>query len=411
MLLTRDLPSILQFAEELSSTLDQRELVVLGCPSCANWQPWTESILDALDGLALRRDASQSVRLPTLKGDIDNPRTALGIALGRSEDSTVVELLETYGPETVVVLTVSCSHGISDGWKKLFSHIGRAYRLGTGRGGPVLALLTDCQTFPPIEPGVGIRVRALWNAVRWEEIRLLADSMLPENENALVRAWRIAVYSAASTFDPEMVFMLCQNMPNSLAEAVKMVVERKGSGAKSDIMPRSLFVPDRRWDVPPSVVPDWANGRVNGITLERGASLNIESLKKEEASSYILTAIWREQVAGLLAVIMEMGFSIAQTVTNAVGEQWLRELPNQARSPDGRVNLEPAEILEKLKGPPKTRVPKSLWHTLHLLKDTRNDLAHMRPVNYGRVRELWQRYDQARLLFGTSPVARECRAP
>ena len=402
MLRPRDLPSILQFANELASAFDERELVALARPSRSMWHPWVEAIFDALDELSLRRDTFESVRLPHLEGNADNARAEWAKTLAQPDDLSIQELLQTFGPHTVMILTVSCSQGISDSWKTLLMDVVRVYRTQAKGCGPVLALLTECQEFPPIDPGVGIRVRALWNAVRWEEVRLLIDSMLPENENALVRAWRVAVYSAASCSDPSVMALLCRLMPNSLSETANAVIEAKSIRATENEMPGSLFVPDQRWELPPAVVSDWIHGLVGGVTLERGTSLNIRSLKREDARNYIFNAIWREQVAGLLTVVMEMGFSIAQAVTNAVGGQWLGESPIGILSPDGRVNLEPAEVLDKLRGPPKTHVPKTLLQTLQLLRNTRNDLAHMRPVDYGRIRELWQKYDQARQLFGVS---------
>lgn len=364
MLRARDLPSILQFANELSSAFDEQELVVLGCPRHSMWHPWVEAILDALDELSRRRDAFESVRLPQINGNADNPRAEWAKALAQPEHLSVQELLQTFGPHIVMVLTVSCSEGISDSWKALLMHVARVYRTQAKGCGPVLALLTECQEFPPIDPGVGIRVRALWNVVRWEEVRMLVDSMLPSNENALVRSWRVAVYSAASCSDPSAMALLCRVMPNSLTETANTVLKATGSRAMENAIPGNLFVPDQRWEVPPAVVSDWGHGLVGGVTLERGTSLNISSLKEQDARNYIFTAIWREQVAGLLTVIMEMGFSIAQAVTNVAGEQWLGELPNGILSPDGRVNLEPAEVLDKLRGPPKTHVPKSLLQTL-----------------------------------------------
>ncbi|MDE2915517.1 MAG: hypothetical protein OXL68_21690 [Paracoccaceae bacterium] len=269
-----------------------------------------------------------------------------------------------------------------------------------------MALLTECEAFPPIDLGVGIRIRALWNAVRWEEVRLLVDSMLPPNENALGRAWRVAVYSAASCSDPKIMSLLCRLMPNSLLETANIVMETIADRPREEGTPSSLFVPDQRWEVPPAAVSGWARGVIGGVTLERGTSLNIAALQEQDARRHILASIWREQVAGLLTIVIEMGFSIAQAVTNEVGRGWLGENPVSLILPDGRINLEPAEVLERLRGPPRTQIPRTLWQTLLLLRDTRNDLAHMRPVDYGRVRELWQKYDQARKYFGVPQLGR-----
>ena len=402
MIRVRDLPSILQFVDELAGAFDQKELVILGCPPGSIWQPWTQAILDALEEVSRKRDSFLPVVLPDFNGNSDNPEVEWATALGRSEHLSARELLVTLGPESVTVVKVMCADGISEAWRNLLVRIGKAYRTDTQRVGAVLALLMDCGEFPPISPGVGIRVRALWNVVLWEEVRLLVESMVPMNENALVRAWRISVYSAACSSDPDLASLLCRHMPNSLSETTKLVLHATRGRPTATATVNSIVVADQRWEVPPAVVTDWADGRVGGITLDRGTTLNIRLLTAKDANNYIRTNIWREQVAGLLTVVMEMGFSVAKDVTSVVGEKWLGDTAHELRLPDGRVNLEPAEVLERLRSPTKTHVPQALWQTLHLLKDTRNDLAHMRAVDYGRIRELWQRYDQVRELFGVS---------
>ena len=86
---------------------------------------------------------------------------------------------------------------------------------------PVLVVLVGCSEYPPVETTIGIRIRALWNPIRWEEIRLLTEAELPKDENALVHAWRVAVYSAVSGGDPGTISRLCSDIPNSLTEAIE----------------------------------------------------------------------------------------------------------------------------------------------------------------------------------------------
>ena len=399
MLLPCDLPSIRQFAGDLFSVLDEGELVILGCPAGPNCEHWANGILDALEETVHSRDGLPLIRLPCFRGDTDDPEPEVARALGRPDDASVSEFLESFSGETITILTIDCADGISDGWRRLFTQIGKIYKTADSAYVPILTVLIGCRTFPPVDPGVGIRVRALWNVVRWEELRLLVESMLTADENALVRAWRIAVYSATSNSNPDLVSLLCRNMPNSLSETIETTLDRTGCSSTTHATPVMLSVSDQRWDVPPAVVRDWAEGRVAGITLERGASLNIKCMKREDAHAYLLDAISREQIAGLLPVVMEMGFSVAQAVKNAIGDRWLDGSPDVARGPGGRVNLEPAEIIERLQRPSTTYVPEALWQILLLLRKTRNDLAHMDPVDYGRIRELWQMYDRVRHRF------------
>ena len=410
MLLPCDLPSIRQFVGELLSVLEEGELVILACPSSPIWRPWIKSILMAFEQTVHRKDGLSLITLPCLQGDIDNPLCEIAETLGCPNDILISGLLAELDGETLTILTVNCGQGISDGWQRLFSQLGNAYRTAAFSRVSMLVVLTECREFPPVEPRVGIRVRALWNVVRWEEFRLLVESMLPINENALVRAWRIAVYSAASSCNPKLASFLCREMPVSLAETIALAVCHAGSFQSERTEPLTKIVADRRWEVPPPVVHDWADGRICGISLERGASFNLGCMAQEDAKAYLFGAIWKEQIAGLLPVVMEMGFLVTRAITNTIGDKWLDGMDDAVVGPDGRVFAEPAEVIDGLKKLPKSAVPETILRTLYLLKSTRNDLAHMRPVDLGRIRELWQRYDLVHQRFGRETAGRPCRS-
>ena len=399
-----DLPSIRRFVDSLAVALDEGEFVILGCPQSPGCERWTTAILDALEVCTRQKDEPSPIRLQSLGGDIEDPVPHVAVALNYPAGTQVPELLQGFGGEAITILKIACANGLSDGWRRLFAQIGKMYRVTVGsRLRPILALLTECGDFPPIEPQVGTRVKALWNVVRWEETRLLVESMLESNENALVRAWRIAVYSAAANGDPDLVTLLCRRTPSSLTETIGIILDDVNCSVSPQSMPVMPFVPDQRWEIPSVVAREWAEGWVTGITLERGTVLNISCMTRMDAQAYLLGAIWREQVAGLLPVVMDMGFSVNQGVTNAVGDIWLNGLPEGVRGPDGRVHLEPTEVIARFTG--KLWIPDTLWRTLHLLKNTRNDLAHMRPVDHGLIQELWQRYDQVRHRFAVDRTA------
>ena len=361
-----------------------------------------EAILEALEDIARKRDDLPPVRSPELSGDIDIPGPSVASALGFPRPASVGELLERLDGETITVLRINCRNGISEGWKLFLAELCKATRTTDTerRLGPVLAILTECREFPPIRAGVGVRVRALWNVARWEECRLLVESMLDIKENALFRAWRIAVYCAVSNQNPTLISLLCRNRPNSLNETIEMALDQVGGGKIAPAGTPMLFLPEHRWEIPSHVVCDWAEGRISGSTLERGSTLNIEFMEREDARKYMFDKIWIEQVAGLLPLIMEIGFSSAQAAMNVAGSARFGELDEDQYRMDGRVILEPTEIIRRLEGPPKTRVPNTLWQTLLLLNKTRNDLAHMRAVELGRIRQLWQNYDGVRRRYG-----------
>ena len=401
VLLPFSLPSIQTFSSDIWEILDAGELVILSSPATNTGKRWTQAILDALDSIARQKGEAASTRLDPLQGDCAVPLPIMASALDLTEIDSVADLLECFGREPVVVLTLCCNNGLSSGWRELFLEIARNYRtIGAEvRQRPILAVLLGCAESPPIGARVGIRVRELWNVFRWEEIRLLVESGLDSNENALVRAWRIAVYSASANGDPDIAALLCRERPNSLRETVECCLATLMCSSPSTNANLSTpFVADQKWNVPSTVVQQWSNGQIAGSTLERGVSFNTEYMERADAQAYLLHAIWREQVAGLLPVVMEVGFSVNQAVTHEIGPCFLEDLPQEVR-PGGQLYLEPREVIQRIEERADWWVPNTIWKMLQLLKRTRNALAHMRPVDQGLIRDLWQQYDIVRRRF------------
>ena len=411
MLLPCDLPSIKRFAVSLWETLEKGELVIISSPESCHSEIWLRIVLDAFNNVVHQMGDPVPKRLATLRGDCLEPTPILASALKLSETSNVPELMKCFGREPICILTVDCTEGLSPGWRTLFSKIGHTYRtVGTEvRQRPVLAILVGCTKFPPIEPTVGIRVKTLWNAVRWEELRLLVESLLASNENALARAWRIAVYSASSNSNPDVATLLCKEMPSSLSEAIECSLDALGCGTNTSFEMVAPFVADQRWNVPPAVIQQWTAGQITGISLERGTNFNLQHLTREKARSYLHSAIWREQISGLLPIVMEMGFSVNQALTHVIGNHWLNSLSQEVYGPGGQVYLEPGEVIDRMKEYSVRQVPRTLWDMLKLLRKTRNDLAHMRPVDYVCVRDLWQGYDSIRRRFPDPATPRKKR--
>lgn len=404
MLDSSELPSVRRFALELWEATEEGVLAVLACPSSACGSRWVDAVLDAFGRISAERGDPSPVRLDHVPSESDDPVKALALGLDLEGEPSVAGLLESFGREPVCILVLNCQDRLSAAWRRLIADFARQARaLGVEtRLRPFLIVVTGCVEYPPVDFAVGIKVRAIWNAVRWEEVRLLVESGLATNENSLARTWRLSVYCATSNGDPEVAAMLCRELPNSIAESVELGLASRTCGKQVRLEQAIPLVADQRWDAPVAAVSQWAAGRLIGSTLERGPCYNLEHLQEGAARVYLLMAIWREQIAGLLPVLMEMGFSLNAAVTNVIGEGWMDGVPAEQRGPGGQVSLEPSEIVERIKTRSSGRVPDSLWNLLQLLRVTRNDLAHMRSVEYGRIRELWHGYDMVRKRFESS---------
>ena len=120
----------------------------------------------------------------------------------------------------------------------------------------------------------------------------------------------------------------------------------------------------------------------------------------ETADRYVRAAIWREQLSGLFPVVVELGFSVASLITSVVGRDWLREVPAERRISGGDIRLEPREVMEIFATGRYRRLPRSIWSLLKLLRTTRNDLAHMSPIELQRMRQIRQGHDVIGRHFG-----------
>ena len=319
MLQAYHLPSIRRFASDIWEVLEQRELVVISSPRAHSYTLWCSAIVAALEDVAREKYDPKPIILSPLSGDETRPLSALSVALELPSEADIMELLECFGRSPICVITIVCIGSLSQGWKRLFSDISRNYRASQEmRQRPVLAIVVGCNDYPPIDADIGIRVRALWNVIRWEETRLLIESRLRSNENSFLRAWRIAVYCATSNADIDVVSRLCTESPNSLADAIECSLDALECGCGQNASIEIPFLPDQRWSVPAAVVSSWISGRILGSSLERGTSLSVKHISPQQAQVYLYHAVWREQVSGLLPIVMEMGMLANQAARTEI---------------------------------------------------------------------------------------------
>lgn len=386
------LPGIRRLASEVLAGLGEGALVALSVPSGAAGKRWLGWFLEALRGQIREGREPPPIELPPLAGSLPDPFSEIA-ATGRvGRIRRLDDLLEYFSGEGPLVLVIECEPNLGLGWKHFFDAVRRAFRVADARRlRPVLAVIVGSREYPPIPNDVGSRVFALWNLFRWEELRILAADVLPRNENALTRAWRVATYAGAANGDPQMLLRLCRESPDRLARIVELAAQGAGSsgGCEWDTLP----VSDLRWDVPPGCIGPWSVGDLLGHTVDRGALRAVGGMAGETAERYVRAAIWREQLTGLFPVVVELGFRIVPTITSLTGPDWLREVPDEKRVSETDFRPEPKEVMDIFSSGRFGKLPKSIWSFLDLLRRTRNDLAHMSPIELRQVREIWQGND------------------
>ena len=358
-------------------------------PAGKRWLAW---LMEAIRHQARGQGEPLPLEAPALSGSIANPLAELASSGSLSRLRNIDDLLEYHPDDGALVLVVECEQTLSPQWKSFFDTIRRVCRgAGSRRLRPVLSIIIGSREYPPITHDVGTRVFALWNTVRWEELRLLADATLPRDENALTRAWRVATYAGAANGDPDILVRLCHESPNSLDQVVELALNRASPAAEFGYA--AVALPDRRWSVPPSAVEHWAAGHLLGYTPERGLIRATSGMSRETGGRYLRAAIWREQLTALFPVVVELGFEAAAAITSAMGSSWQQAIPIERRVSDSDPRLDPKEIMEIFSTGRFGRVPQSIWSFLSVLRRTRNDVAHMSPLELQRMRQIWQGYD------------------
>ena len=377
-------------------------MVSLSVPCGSTGRRWLVWLMEAIRHQTREHGEPLPLEVPTLSGSLTDPLAELAAfsCIGRLQN--LDDLLEYYPDEGALVLMIECEQTLSRQWKNFFDAIRRLCR-GAGsqsRLRPVLAVIIGSREYPPITRDVGTRLFALWNTVRWEELRLYANDMLPRGENALTRAWRVATYAGAANGDPDILVRLCRKSPDPLDEVVALALD--SAETRVEVGRWARTIPDQRWDVPPAAVGSWAAGDVFGDTIERGPVRATGGMGTRIGNRYLHAAIWREQLTGLFPVVVELGFNATAAVTSTMGTSWLQAIPSKRKVSDSDFRLEPREIMDIFSTGRFGRVPQSIWSFLDLLRQTRNDLAHMSPVELQRMRRIWQGYDLICKRFGNA---------
>ena len=401
MLVPSGLPGIRGLAAEVLAGLREGSLVSVSVPSGATGERWLGWFFQALRDQTRERGEPLPIEVSSLQGSQSDPLAGLADAGPTEGVESLVDLLAYIPDDGALIVVVECDDVLSTQWKRFFDSVARAYvGAGSERLRPLLAIIVGSHEYPPIRPDVASRVFALWNVVRWEELRLLAAAVLPQDENAMARAWRVASYAGAASWDPDLLLGLCRESPDRLDHVLDLAFRGAVGHHEPEWNPGT--VPEQRWQVPAACIEPWASGALFGYTVDRGAARAMDAMRSQAAESYVRTAIWREQLTGLFPVIVELGFGTTSILTSLLGTAWHREVPEERKVSDDYFRLEPGEIMDILGARRYGRVPTSLWSLLGLLRRTRNDLAHMSPVDLPRIREIFQAHDPVQRRFGSS---------
>lgn len=391
------IPSVRKQAATMLSELRQNQLVALRYPNVELRLLWQPIMMAAINGLLLERgDAVLSDILVGQAGE-QEPEAWLRKALAvETKEDWVSEILSVYSSPLVLVL--DAEGGISPEWQMLLRVLARCYRTeGNGRSlRGCLVFLSGVGMRDPFNGINGITPYFHWQPLTWEEMRLLAHSWTtPISSRPLHQVWAISTYVGACNGDPELLRLLCELKPDRVEEIVAMIrgAEQHHSGRCSIEKIRFTNASAEPWTVPRPLIPQWEAGLVTGWSYERGLSFAWDRLAFDEED--VRKAIWREQVAGLMPTIIEIGMMANWMNIQVNRKNWDLAM---VREPMPQF-IEPGKIAGKFK---RLKLPQVLADVYDVLTKVRNCLAHLSPVDADDIEGTLIKYQHARSALGFS---------
>jgi hypothetical protein len=377
------LPSLWRISERICEALSAPKLVTLNFPNAELAETWQARLLPALlDSLRVAEAIDNAIELQVGATGSD-PATAISEAVEFPIDD-IEDLLYVVRGEPVIVLYWAGNGALPPLWQEFLRKVvhefknadpSRHYRkmifvsIGNGHA---LEFLTQSPAINHLR---------LWNAITWEELRLYANEGLADVANEIRKSWMVSTYCGASNFDLGLLAHLVEARPSSISEtlaAIKRFFSRKAFQPKGEFtLPERQF--GRAWHPPPSLHEAWKSGSIIGASIERGFIRTWESQDPEKLEDVAYHLIWKEQVSGLFPLLIELGKEVNEVIVGGYAAGHLGE---------HNVVEEPGKILDLIRTH-SIPLPKNLRNSLYQLKQARNHLAHLEPIERAELESIW----------------------
>ncbi len=377
--------------------------MLLHVPS-GNWgRHWKSHLLRAVRHTLVEAGDPPPIDLGALENDDPNPLERLAAGVSTPASGGAKGLLSCFGQDPAVTFFLDAPDGLRTPWCDALREMARVCRtLSTiERVRGVLALVHARPGSIGLRGEVGALVLSLWGIVRPEELRLVADDCLQHNENALVRAWRLATYCGASNCDQQFLEHLCAELPASIGAVLEAAAVRHGAESNVDIPTIRGTVAQHRHQVPRALEEGWLNGAFSDYTFDRGVQLTWAALGDDVRDDYIRRAIWREQIATLFPLIAELATQCAVAAEREFGVSFSVETTEIEGADDSPAALrrafpEPSRLLQAITHQRAHRGAGRVTELLRQLDRARNLLAHARVVELVVLHRLWAGFDHVR---------------
>ena len=344
---------------------------------------WGKVILPTLSThLHTKEDMDETVEV-TINDSTSKPLVQIAEALGQTFDK-LDDFVDVYPSDPLVVIYWPAGIKISPDWHSfLMDLISKLKQSDHSRHFRKL-LIVNCgnKNLPELlAQSPLVDHFQLWNAVTWEEIRLFAGTLIADETNEIRKAWMISSYCGVSNFDLEILQNLLRMRPMSLLETVTIAIEIASDvdNSSSD----NVSLPDKNfgneWHPPASLSNAWQAGCIIGASIERGVTRPWNSVSKENREAVAYQLIWQEQVSGLFPLLIQLGHELNGVILCKY-EQQLIQYKN--------VLMEPGEMLDTVRQS-NVRISNVLFEALRKLKNARNQLAHLEPIERRDLEAIW----------------------
>ena len=393
-----ELPSLKEISEIILAEGRAGQLILFSIPDWDIWNKWREYLLQALKNRLLERGEEtfwQTLQVDTIQ---DNPHELICDYLALPQPAGQDELLTAPANEQPLIIELDCDgKSLGNGWRDFIVRTARYFRVSDSVHSCrcICIFVLSPAELPPVPTDAGLRCFAFWNPLRWEEARLIAADAVQEHDNVLARTWQISSYSGAANADPDILARLTRNVPQSLREIREQLNSCRKQKSSSPNVPTAAkrFYTELRWNVPTGLVDIWLGGCLLGNTLDRGAIIPWNRVSEKEFDKILNRSVWREQVAGLFPLLMEITYYVAEEVTRRKGDSWKRYLGDNN---EYKAISEPGDILTVFHRHRYQlgRLPDKLYNLLQQLRKVRNKLAHLEPVDLHEVNQIWRLFQQ-----------------
>lgn len=395
MLNVEDLPSLKKIANVIITEGSSGQLIIFCIPTENIWMKWKDLLITALNNQSNEKNKNQIWHMHTADEDSDTPKKDLADFLSLGEYASLDEILDSSGNDSPIAIELLCAGSLKKPWQDFINKTARFFRVSDSynKNRVVCIFAIAPPSYPPIKVNAGMRCYGFWNPLRWEESRLIVADNFSEKENAMARAWRISTYTGAANSDPYLIKLLSINSPRSLSDLKKEIFSNRKANERTDNNANieTRFYDEKSWDVPSGLTKKWLSGDIIGNTLDRGSIIPWQNISDDNFDNIFSRTIWREQVAGLYPLLMEITYFTSEIITKTKGKKWKNYLTSGENIGS---ETEPGVILAIFKENNLGELPDKVFKLLRQLRIVRNKLAHLKPVDLKDVNQVWTLFDK-----------------